>query len=268
MRICIIGCGYVGKAIAQKWRAGGHEIAVTTRSLERAYELRSVADLVYILDEDWSELIKKQDVVLVSVAPDVKSDYIQTYLRTAENLLKALKGSSVSQIIYTGTTSIYGDHQGDWVTEDTAPNPEHANAHILLETERIFLKMTSDTRNVCIFRLGEIYGPGRSVENRLQRMQGQKFPGNGQNYTNLIRLDEILSALDLSLKNKWSGIFNLCNDIHLQRKEWYQKICELHGWPPVQWDETLKNPHTGNKRVSNLKLKSMGWSPLAKSLDG
>lgn len=262
MRICIIGCGYVGQAAARHWKAAGHEITVTTRSLERAYQLRPLADLVYILSDDWHELIKKQDIVLLSVAPDVNSNYLQTYLYSAEALLRSIQGSSVSQIIYTGSTSVYGDHEGRWVDENTSPNPAHTNAHILLATEQTLLKMSDDKRKVCIFRLGEIFGPERSIVDRVKRMQGNAFPGNGENFTNLVHLDEIISALDSAISNQLNGIYNLCNDIHLSRKDLYQKICTEHGLPEVQWDLSAKNPHSGNKKVSNEKLKSTGWNPM------
>jgi nucleoside-diphosphate-sugar epimerase len=265
MRICIIGCGYVGKAAAIQWKKEGHEITVTTRSLERAYQLRPIADLVYILDEDWYKLLDKQDVVLLSVAPDAKSDYIQTYLRTAENLVQVVKHSSVSQIIYTGSTSIYGDHEGNWVDEQTPPQPMNANAQILLTTEHTLLKAETDQRKVCIFRLGEIYGPGRSIAERVRKMQGSSFPGNGENYTNLVHQDEILSALDYAVKQKLNGIYNLCNDIHIARKEMYQEICQAQGWPEVQWNPAVKSPHAGNKKVSNEKLKSVGWKPISQN---
>ena len=260
-RICIIGCGYVGQAAALKWKADGHEITVTTRSLERAYALRPFADLVYILSEDWHMLVEKQDVVLLSVAPDLKSDYINTYLRTAETLVASLKGSSVTQIIYTGSTSVYGEHDGQWVDENTKPQPVNANAQILLSTEHILLKAASEHRKVCVFRLGEIYGPGRSIEGRLKRMQGSLFSGNGESPTNLIHLDEIISALDIAMQNKLDGIYNLCNDTHIPRKDLYKQVCDQQGLPQVQWSPAAANPHAGHKKVSNEKLKSTGWKP-------
>lgn len=264
MKICIIGCGYLGTATALKWKAEGHEITVTTRSLQRAYELKPLADLVYVLHEDFYDLVEKQDVVLLCVAPDKKNDYIQTYLHVAEALVEAVKKSSVKQIIYTSSTSIYGNHEGRWVDENTESLPIHSNAQILLSTEKILLKAAERDRQVCIFRLGEIYGPGRSIVERVHRMQGKTLPGNGENFTNLCHLDEITDALDLALKHNLDGIFNLCNDIHILRKELYDTLCKERGWIPMQWDPKISSSHGGNKRVSNEKLKSLGWTCTAK----
>jgi len=260
-RICIIGCGYVGKAAAIKWKYDNHEITVTTRSLNKAYDLRPFADLVYILGENWHDLIEKQDIVLLCVAPDKNSDYLNTYLRTAELLVDSLKNSEVKQVIYTSSISIYGDFQGKWVDEDHIPKPQNANAQILLATEQILLKAATQDRKVCIFRLGEIYGPERSLVDRVYRMQGIHAPGNGESYTNLIHLDEILMALDIAVQSNLNGIFNLCNDVHIPRKQLYEHICQKHQFSSVHWNPMLTSTHMGNKRISNQKLKSKGWVP-------
>lgn len=262
MKICIIGCGYVGKNLAQKWKSEGHEVTVTTRSLERSYQLRPFADLVYILNDNWHDLLEKQDIVLLSVAPDKGASYIETYLRTAETLSIFLKNSSVSQVIYTSSTSVYGDHEGHIVDEMTLPKPNYNNAHILLGTEEILLKENSNKRRVCIFRLGEIYGPERSIVKRLEGIQGTQLSGNGASMTNLIHIEEINLAIDLAVKRRVEGIYNLCNDIHIPRKDLYHQICEENGWQDVIWNTNLINSHSGNKIVSNQKLKGTGWLPL------
>lgn len=261
MKICIIGCGYLGKAAAQLWKAQGHEITVTTRSLERAYQLRAIADLVYVLDENWEDLLEKQDLVLLSIAPDAQSNYIDTYIKSAETLVRGVKNSAVSQIIYTSSTSIYGDHQGNWVDEQTSLRPPHLQAQILLQAEQIILQASQDKRKVCVFRLGEIFGPQRSIVERVSRMRHHSFAGTGAHLTNIIHLDDILSALNIALEQSLQGIYNLCNDLHIPRKELYHQICQAHGWPQVTWDPSRTNPHSGNKKVSNEKLKSCGWTP-------
>lgn len=260
MRIGIIGCGYVGQALAKKWKVAGHEITVTTRSLKRAYELRPVADLVYILSENWHDLLEKLDAVVLTVAPDANSDYYQTYIKTSEALLDGLFNTPVKQIIYTGSTSVYGDHAGNWVDEETPLKPANANAQILTTAENLLLSARNNDRRVCIFRLGEIEGPERTIKERVRKSQGKIFPGTGDSYVNKVHLNEILSAIDLALDKKLNGVYNLCDDFHPKRNEFYKQICEEEGLQPITWDPSLTSPHAGNKRVSNNKLKSVGWS--------
>jgi pyrroline-5-carboxylate reductase len=51
MRITILGCGYVGTALARQWRAtSDHQLRLTTTSPERRAELAELADAVHVLE--------------------------------------------------------------------------------------------------------------------------------------------------------------------------------------------------------------------------
>lgn len=263
MKIGILGCGYVGKAAAIRLRDEGHHLSVTTRQPDRLQELQTVADQLFLIrqDADYIPFLAEQEALLIAVAADTASDYHDTYLKTAENVIRNLsRAPHLRQIIYTSSTSVYGEHKGEWVDENTLPSPSNANAQILLDTENLLLSQRSEALHVCIFRLGEIYGPGRSIEERLKRTHQKAFAGTGLQYTNLIHLEEILDGLELALSKNLSGVFNLCNDYHLPRKDFYEMICKKLGLPPIHWDEKLSSQHGGNKRVSNQKLKDLGFS--------
>lgn len=266
MEIAIIGCGYVGKALAQAWKKAGHSITATTRSKNRVEELMPVADRVIVLEGDlfhfFSTALAMHEVIVLSVAADSHSpqNYESAYLQTANALgAAAAKLPFLRQIIYTSSTSIYGDQNGNWVDETTPPIPTNRNSQILLETEQVLEKAETSKRQVCIYRLGEIYGPGREFSNRLQSLNGRPLPGSGGNYTNIIHLHDIVGAIDFALCKHLNGIYNLCNDVHMLRQELYDRICEKKGFPKVVWDPAIRGIHAGNKRVSNAKLKSAGY---------
>jgi nucleoside-diphosphate-sugar epimerase len=261
MKIGIIGCGYVGKAAALLWKKLEHQISATTRNPDRIPLLKSVADQIFLLNSrNFTHFIENQEVILISVAPDPTSDYRSTYLETAKQIAQEIKnGSSVRQILYTGSTSVYGDHGGGWVDENTPAQPIQEMGKILLETEQLLLGCSSKNLNICILRLGEIYGPGREIENRLRKMQGQSFSGTGNSFTNLIHLTDIVNALNFALEKHLQGIYNLCSDFHKCRKEFYEKLCSKEKLPPIQWDPNRSNPHQGNRRVSNQKIKNEGF---------
>jgi nucleoside-diphosphate-sugar epimerase len=91
------------------------------------------------------------------------------------------------------------------------------------------------------------------------RRSGQPFPGTGESYTNLIHLDDIVAALNFALEHRLEGIYHLCNDFHVPRKTFYSTICREMNLPPIQWDPSRENRHSGNKRASNKKLKDEGF---------
>jgi len=261
MKIGIIGCGYVGQAVALYWKQQGHRIGVTTRQPERVAPLAVFADDVFLLrSQTLSPFIKPYEALLISVAPDHRSDYAATYLETARQVAEQTSEMSLlRQILYTSSTSVYGDHGGAWVDENTPIQETHGRRDILYQTENIFLKCSSKDLNVCVLRLGEIYGPGREIEHRLRRMQDRPLAGTGASYTNLIHLTDIVSALDFALKHHLQGVYNLCNDIHVTRSQLYDSLCKREQLPPMRWDPTQLVTHGGNKRVSNQKLKDEGW---------
>lgn len=252
MKILIIGAGYVGKAAAEVWRAQGHMITLTTRFPKRIAELAPFAHQV-ILMERLSEALLGQEVVLLSVAPDSsdESAYEQTYLGTAKALLQNLDRAT-RQILYTSSSSVYGEHGGAIVDESTQLKPSSRREAILIETENLLLQAPC---KVCILRLGEIIGPGRQIADRLRALNGRPLAGTGESITNLSPIEEILAALGTAVEREWEGIYNICSDLHLTRRTLYEQLCREEGLPPVVWDASRLSPHAGNKTVSNDKFK-------------
>lgn len=259
-KIAIIGCGYVGKALAKHWTSSkNYTITVTTRSQEKAKELSHIADNVHILaeinEENLFAVLQNQDIVVITIAADNAGAYEKTYLNTAKVLAKVLsKPHSVKLVIYTSSTSVYGEHGGAWVDEMTTPVPHNSQTQILLETETTLLSLKSPSTKVSLFRLGEIYGPNREISERLRRLNGKALPGTGENYTNLIHVDHIVRIIDQAVQLQLQGIFNLCEDLHLPRMTFYQRICQKENLPQPAWDNKI-SPHGGNKKVSNAKIK-------------
>jgi nucleoside-diphosphate-sugar epimerase len=236
-------------------------VTVTTRKPERIEELSAIADQLFLLEGDLKEcltrLLKGKQVLLLAMAADTPQAYEATYLHLAETLVEVVSkmATGITQILYTSSTSIYGEHGGNWVEETTPPRPANRYAEILLETEQVLQKLSTPNRRVCLFRLGEIYGPGREIAERLRRMTGQPLAGTGDNYTNIIHLDKITAALTFAVTHQLDGVYNLCEETHIKRRDLYAQICEREGLPPVQWDPTRSTLHGGNKRVSSAKLQ-------------
>lgn len=261
MKIGVLGCGYVGEAAAIHWKKEGHTLTVTTRRPERIAQLKECANSVILLNhQSFGAFIEQQDALLISVAPDSPSEYHSTYLETSKQVIAHLANARcLKHILYTSSTSVYGDHKGAWVNEETPIHYQDENREILLQTEQNLIGCSSLNLHVCIFRLGEIYGPGREIEERLKRLHKHPFPGDGESYTNLNHIDDIVNGLDFALLNKLQGVYNLCSDFHHTRKEFYERICQQEKIPSIQWDPERKSPHGGNRRVSNQKIKDAGF---------
>lgn len=271
MNIAIIGCGYVGTALARHWHQNNsHIITATTTTKERVAQLKEVAHRVVVMKGDdeaaLRSVLQNQDAVILSVAPTSDRQiavnlYEETYLRTARNVAAALQQApSVKQLIYTGSYSVYGDRNGAWVDEESPVAPANSNGQVLCNTEQVLLEAGSQNLRVCILRLGGIYGPSRDLVNIFSRFFGSTRSGNGENFTNWIHLDDIVSAVTFALLNRWQGIYNLVNDVPLITRELLERLSERHHLPPVLWEPSDHEVKPYNAIVSNHKIKAAGYS--------
>ncbi|KOR35930.1 MULTISPECIES: SDR family oxidoreductase [Planktothricoides] len=265
MNILIIGCGYVGTAVAKLWKEGGHTLTVTTTTPERVPELQAVAHRVEILRGDdlerMRDVLKDQEVVLLSVGAKNRTGYEQTYLKTAETLVTALKEvPTVQQLIYTGSYAVYGDRQGALVDEESPVCPANENGEILYKTEQVLLAAASEQLTVSILRIAGIYGPGRTLLRIFQNIAGKTRPGTGQEIANWIHLDDIVGSLDFILCQQLGGIYNLGNDSPMTTGELLDGLFECHGLPKVIWDPSTPQVRPYNARLSNEKLKAAGYN--------
>ncbi len=266
MKIAIIGCGYVGKAIAQKWYSQGHQLTLTTTSSSKIVELEDFAARVEVFKtSDLSRLIQicqGQDTIVVTVGSKGRTEenYRLAYLKTAQNLQKALADNqTVKQVIYTGSYSIVGNHDGAWVDETTPDKPPHIFAEILLATEKELMKMATEQLQVCILRLGGIYGENREIIKIFRNAMGQTRAGDGSEYGNWSHLEDIVEGIEFARENKLNGLYNLVSDEPMQRKVMLDKLAQIYNLPPVIWDDSQPSTRVFDVRVSNQKIKSLGF---------
>ncbi|EKQ67233.1 nucleoside-diphosphate-sugar epimerase [Leptolyngbyaceae cyanobacterium JSC-12] len=259
----ILGCGYVGKAVAQRWRSN-LTVTATTTTATRVSELESLADRVVLVRGDdeagLRSLLHGQHLVLVAVGAPNADAYAVTYLQTAKTLVNVLQDeSTVQQVIYTGSYAVYGDRAGEWVDEATPVKPANRNGEILVETEQLLLSAANTSRAVCIFRLGGIYGPGRELVKIFRPVAGTTRPGAGTDAANWVHLDDIVGAIDFARQHSLNGIYNLVGSVPITTGDLLERVCTSHNLPPVTWDASQPSLRPYNARVSNQKLRDAGY---------
>ncbi len=106
MRLCWTGRGRL-------LEENGHVVTPSTRKTENIACLKQYADKVVLIKDSLEPLLEEQEALLFCVSPDKLEDYENTYLENAR-ALKALAPTfaALTQIIYTSSTTVYGDHQG------------------------------------------------------------------------------------------------------------------------------------------------------------
>ena len=268
-KIAIIGCGYVGTALARYWERQGYSIAATTTRQERVTELERVATQVVVMKGEDSQTMEAflhdRDTVVLSIAPisDRQVDaevYRKTYIPTAHNLVAALhKTPSVKQVFYLSSCSVYGNKQGNWVDETSRVDRQSEYNQILSETEQLLLNSESDNTKISILRLGGIYGPQRELTKRFAKLAGKTIPGSSKTYTSWVYLDDIVAAIDFLRQRRLGGIYNLVNDFDLTIGELSDLVCDRQGIERITWNNSQPGYRLLNARVSNQKIKAAGY---------
>jgi nucleoside-diphosphate-sugar epimerase len=265
MNIAIIGCGYVGYAVSKYWQSNSNfMLTATTTNPERIPTLETVAQKVIVTSgndiEKLKTVLKNQEIILLSVGAKSADAYEETYVETAKTLVSLLpQFPHIHQVIYTSSYSIYGDRNGVWVDEESPPAPANRNSQLLRKAEDILLSANNDNTRVCILRLGGIYGPGRELTKIFSRAAGTTRPGNGEDTTNWIHIDDIVGTIEFAREHRLQGIYNLVDDSHLTNKELLDNVMTKNNLPNVIWDADNKNIRPYNAWVSNQKLKDTGY---------
>ena len=262
MKLAIIGCGYVGSAVAQIWHQLGEEVLVTTTTPDKVSALEKITSEVVVTEGNdlatLKQIVADRDVVLLSVGSKQRTleAYRHAYLTTAENLVRAIAGSSVQQLIYTSSYGIIKNKSGQTIDETVEIDPQDEFGRILHQTEKVLQSAKTKT---CILRLTGIYGPGRELIKIFQRVAGTTRPGTGKDYTNWVHQEDIARAIDFAKAKQLQGIYHLNSDETLTTKEFLRRLFEAHNLTPVVWDSSQTSTRAYNMKLSNQKIKDAGF---------
>jgi nucleoside-diphosphate-sugar epimerase len=260
--VVIAGCGFLGEAAAGLFLRAGWRVLGICASGESAGRLSAkgiegfAADISQRFDVPggW----ERPEVVIHSASsgrggPDA---YDRVYRAGMEELVA---GFRPARVIFTGSTSVYGQASGVWVDEGSETFPPRETGEILLSAEKIALKAGG-----FVARLSGIYGPGRSVLLRKFLDRTATLEGGGDRWINQIHRDDGASALfHLATADAEAGVYNVCDNTPATQREVYRWIAACVGGslPPDCPPEIGRKRGWTNKRVSNGKLRATGWAP-------
>ncbi|MCO6187331.1 SDR family oxidoreductase [Rhizobium sp. L1K21] len=268
MKLLIIGCGYSGQAIARTAKGVFSEISGTTRSAEKAEKLREAGIGAFIYDggEPSGELaaaMAEATHIIQSIAPGEGGDPL---LNLGIERLRALC-PALTWIGYLSTVGVYGDHDGAWVTEETVCKPVSRRSVERVDAENGWQEFAEKTGvPVAILRLSGIYGPGRNTFKNLEKGTARRLIKDGQVF-NRIRVEDIATAALFLAQRNEGGIFNVTDDEPAPPQDVVEFAARLIGAPvppDVPFETADLKPmarsfYGENKRVSNAKIKSLGF---------
>jgi nucleoside-diphosphate-sugar epimerase len=256
-RVLIAGYGYVGSAAARLFAKEGWEVIGWTRTRQSVDRAGAIDISLSAIDITNLENVRRNSFaadVVVHCASSGADSHLHVYRDGAANLAACFPNA---RLIFTSSTSVYPQGDGSSVTEESAAEADSENAQILRQAEKIVLASGG-----IVLRVAGIYGPGRSF---LLRSVMNRTAVVGDRFVNQVHRDDVASAIFYFARRRVLDpprIFNVVDDTPAPRAEILDWLSARLGLP---LSNSAPSPESkrgrSNKRVSNAKLRALGWVP-------
>lgn len=211
-KVAIVGLGWLGMPLAMSLSARGWQVTgskTTQDGVEAArmsgidsYLLRMEPELV--CDSDDLDALMDADALVITLPARRSGPGDEFYLQAVQELVDSALAHRIPRIIFTSSTSVYGDAQGT-VKETTPRNPVTNSGRVLEELEDWLHNLPGTS--VDILRLAGLVGPGRHPG----RFFAGKTAPDGEHGVNLVHLEDVIGAITLLLQAPKGGhIYNIC----------------------------------------------------------
>jgi nucleoside-diphosphate-sugar epimerase len=251
----VIGCGYLGRRVAQDWLRAGRHVFATTRG--RTDELRAMGVEPVVADVCNPATLKKLPAVAsvvycVGLDRSSGASMREVYVNGLANVLNALP--PVNRLIYVSSTSVYGQTDGREVDESAATEPLDASGKIVLEAEQLLRR---ERPNAIILRFAGIYGPGRMLRRKAALEAREPIAADPTVWLNLIHADDGAAAiLAAESRGRAGGLYNVSDGHPVRRGDYYRELARLLNAPPPMFSPASDK---ANRRiVSGRMLDELG----------
>ncbi len=265
MKRLIIGCGYLGRRVAQRWLDASDDVFALTRSEANAAALRELGIEPLIGDVTQAHSLNalpECDTVLHAVGFDRSAapSKREVYVDGLRNVLDRV-ADRCGRFLHISSTSVYGQEDGELVDEDSPCEPAHESGQICLDAEQLVFERRArgEFPAATILRLSGIYGPQRLLARMETIRAKQPLPGNPNAWLNLIHVDDAAAAVVAAaeLAADQSGLFLVSDDEPTRRRTYYETLAQLLGVDGVRFDGDVPARHTRGlgKRCCNRRLR-------------
>jgi len=253
-----LGHGFSSRALARRLVPRGWRVIGTTRSAEKAEALadEGVEGVVWP-GSDLSGALGEATHLLSSVSPGEDGDPVLNAL--GDDIAKV--AGRLEWAGYLSTTGVYGDHEGDWVTEDSPLEPSTERGHRRGVAEAAWAGIPDLPLH--IFRLAGIYGPGRGPFEKVRKGTARRIIKQGQVFSRT-HVEDIAQVLEASIRRPNPGAaYNVCDDDPAPPQDVIGYAAELLGVPmppAVNFEDAEMSPmarsfYAESKRVDNSRIK-------------
>jgi len=238
MQSVILGCGDIGRRIVNALIDQGHDstnivgFVKSIQSIERCADL-GVIGLRFDLDSLTRDLSACHGAQLYYTVAPQKSGIED--LRT-KSVLEQFESNDIlpKRVVVISTTGVYGDCQGEWVTESNEPNPETERGQRRLDSELQWFAWGKKVGvPVIILRVPGIYAKSRLPRERIAARTPVVDPSEC-GYTNRIHADDLALICVAAMRRGKSGdVFNATDGTPGKISEYLQEAAKSLGEDPL-----------------------------------
>ncbi|MBN8827631.1 MAG: NAD-dependent epimerase/dehydratase family protein [Sphingobacteriia bacterium] len=251
----IFGFGYTAKYLAKILPDNFKVDGSNTGTNENGFVFNPPTEVENL---DFSEVTH----ILITIPPDQDGDLVYEYYnKQIMNEAKKLKW-----IGYISTTGVYGDYQGNWVDETSELRANDVLSLNRIKAENQWLEFGKHNANLSIniFRVAGIYGPNRSIVEKVINDNYKIIKKEGQ-YFSRIHVEDIANIILKTMANYKTEIYNLADDLPTSPEEPYlyliQKLNkttpEIYNFNEIALNDMLKHFFNSSKKVNNNKIKEI-----------
>jgi len=258
-KLLIYGYGYTASYLVETLNTENYLIIGSSRE-EKKFNSDN-KKVKFINNSLVNDCLLKDDIthILVSVPPNDLGDiFIQNY----RDIIT--KNKNIEWIGYLSATNVYGDHNGELVSESSQTKPKTKKGINRLVAEKQWLELISKFNlPIKIFRLAGIYGPNRNIKERLIKGLVKNIFKEGQFFSR-IHVEDIANILNLSMNNITKNkIYNLADDFSCNLNVIIEYLCEKNSlikpaqidFDDMSLDYKKESFFLENKRVDNSLVK-------------
>ncbi len=264
--VCV-GLGYSARIVARRLHGAGWRISGSARTVADVEAIKSAGydGLVFSGREPSTALrdaLRTGTHLLISVPPGPSSEPVIEFHR--EHIVAA---PSLQWIGYLSTIGVYGDRGGQWVDEASEPQPSNERSRQRLAAELEWTRISQDRgTRLQIFRLGGIYGPGRSAIDNLRAGTARRIVKAGQLF-NRIHVEDVAGLVQAGIARASDAssvtVVNAVDDEPAPPQDvvlFAARLLGIEPPPEVAYETAELSPmaqsfYAESKRVANTRMK-------------
>jgi nucleoside-diphosphate-sugar epimerase len=165
--------------------------------------------------------------------------YVERNILATQRLLETLRHASVRKIVYSSSSSVYGDAASYPTAETVRPRPVSPYGMTKLAAEHLCeLYRANFGTPTASLRLFTVYGPGQRPDMAFSRLidaalSATPFPlfGDGNQTRDFTYVGDVVAALCAAAGSTWTGVANIGGGSRTSMAEVIQIIGPLAGRP-------------------------------------